>query len=335
MEYEVLTDLQGIEELLEDRNRKIFSLPESFRDDSFRIDPEYSYTIASEFALIGKATFENKENRILVSSAKEARSRFSYGEFSYPLDPSLCKKGNHNIQLGEVKIIEHPLAWMLAYGIYADFHLSESSFPTFDDCDRPYLEGMKGNLKKGEKRRRITVSNPFALVWEKGYCILEPPEQEETGLLFLDHQVSYPGTTVGNARIRVPFGAETFSYFADARTTAFRTKKDAENFYQIGLAGGLKDYPFTLENVLLLDEDRIYNPRGKYFDPVTEFDFEFLCHELIDIASWIRFIEEEYSGKFSGRMTTYLFDHHKQIDIAQFTCDREELKKRNLEIVAV
>lgn len=326
----VLTQISEIKNLLSDRNPEILHLPPEFAYQ-VEIDPDYSYTIQKEFSVEGKATFENKDAVVQVSPVRNGRSCFSWNGIRYDLDSRNCIKGNHNIQLGEVKVIEHPLAWMLAFGVYADFTLSESSFPTFDYCDQVYMDHSKGNWRKLEKRKKITVSSPFALIWEKGYCVLEPPTKDTKGLL-IDHQVEYPGTTVGRSRILTELTPENFSYFGDARTTAFRNKKDAESFYQIGLAGGLKDYPFTLENVLLLDEDRIYNIRDKFKDPNSDYNYEFICHELIDIMSWLRFVEEKYEGKFFGKMTTFLFDHHKQIDIAQFSCDPEELEKFGIRI---
>ncbi|MEI1278360.1 UDP-3-O-acyl-N-acetylglucosamine deacetylase [Leptospira venezuelensis] len=326
----VLTQISEIKNLVSDRNPEILHLPPEFAE-KVEIDPNYSYTIQKEFSVEGKATFENKDSVVKVSPAQNGKSGFSWNGIRYDLDSEKCKKGNHNIQLGEVKVIEHPLAWMLAFGIYADFSLTESSFPTFDYCDRVYMDQFKGNWRRLGERKKITVSSPFALVWDKGYCILEPAVQDSKGLL-IDHQVEYPGTTVGKSRIVTELTPENFSYFGDARTTAFRNKKDAESFYQIGLAGGLKDYPFTLENVLLLDEDKIYNIRDKFKDPRSDYNYEFICHEMIDIISWLRFVEEKYEGKFFGKMTTFLFDHHKQIDIAQFSCNQDELKKHGIRI---
>ncbi|TGJ99348.1 UDP-3-O-(3-hydroxymyristoyl)glucosamine N-acyltransferase [Leptospira semungkisensis] len=327
---QVLTNPSQIKDLKETRNPNLLYLPPEFKAET-GIERNSSYTLQKEFTVEGKATFENKPSKVSVSPAKNGKSSFSWQGNKYDLDPEKCIKGNHNIQLGEVKVIEHPLAWMLAFGLYADFSLEEASLPTFDYCDRVYMEGAKANLKQVGNRKPIFVSSPFALVWEKGYCILEPEDHDK---LIIDHQVSYPGETVGNSRIEMEFNSETFSFFGDARTTAFRNKKDAENFYQIGLAGGLKDYPFTLENVLLLDEDKIYNPREKFLDAKSGYNYEFLCHEIIDIVSWLRFAEEEYEGRFVGRMTTFLFDHHKQIDIAQFVCNRENLEKNGISILS-
>lgn len=326
---QILTDSQKISELKASRFPNPIGFPKHFRDEEFAFDLNSSYTISKPFQVRGIGTLENKPSEITVKPAGGDYSLFAHSGKNYELKPSLCIKGNHNIQLGDVKIIEHPLAVMSAFGFYLDFELEQSSFPTFDFCDQVYLDGIRNNFHKIGEVSKITVAKPFAVVWEKGYCILEPDEEGTS--LFLDHQVSYPGQTVGNARIQTELTPALFSYIASARTTAFRPGVEAEKFYQMGLAGGLKDYPFTLENVILLNEEKIFNPREKF-----EFEgnnFEFLAHELIDILAWIRFVEEEYKGRFFGKMTTFLFDHHKQIDIAQLVCDRKRFSEIGIRVL--
>ncbi|WP_232380641.1 UDP-3-O-acyl-N-acetylglucosamine deacetylase [Leptospira ainlahdjerensis] len=292
-------------------------------EDRFPIEVRNSYTIQKEFSVKGVSTLENQPSTIRVKPSTGAFSKFSHSQKTLELRPEFCIKGNHNIQLGEVKIIEHPIALQSAFGLYLDFELEMSSFPSFDFCDQVYLDGIENNLRKIGEVPWITVARSFVMTWEKGYCILEPDLGDRK--LILDHQVSYPGSTVGNSRIETEMSPEIFSYIASARTTAFRPGEEAEKFYQIGLAGGLKNYPFTLENVILLNEERIFNPREKFIHEGK--NYEFLAHELIDILAWIRFVEEEYKGRFVGKMTTFLFDHHKQIDIAQFVCNRKEFSE--------
>ncbi|TGK22844.1 UDP-3-O-acyl-N-acetylglucosamine deacetylase [Leptospira stimsonii] len=323
------TTLQTISELKNTRFPEIDQFPNHFLDDRFPIDVQNSYTVQKEFSVIGVSTLENQSSTIRVKPSSGSFSKFSYAQKTLELRPEYCIKGNHNIQLGEIKIIEHPIALQSAFGLYLDFELEKSSFPTFDFCDQVYLDGLDNNLQKIGEVPLITVARPFAMSWEKGYCILEPDEGDRK--LILDHQVSYPGTTVGNSRIRTEMTPEIFSFIASARTTAFRPGEEAEKFYQIGLAGGLKDYPFTLENVILLNEEKIFNPREKFAHEGK--NYEFLAHELIDILAWIRFLEEEYKGRFVGNMTTFLFDHHKQIDIAQFVCDRNRFSEIGMRIL--
>ncbi|RHX79611.1 UDP-3-O-acyl-N-acetylglucosamine deacetylase [Leptospira yasudae] len=326
---QVFTDLRKISELKESRFAVSLRFPEHFQNSRLPVDRNASYTIQKPFVINGISTLENKPTRITVKPSGGSYSRFTHSGKSYELNPSFCIKGNHNIQLGDVKIIEHPIAFQSAFGLYLDFELEESSFPTFDHCDQVYWDGVLENLQKIGDVPKITVTKPFVAVWDKGYCILEP--DDGSGTLFLDHQVSYPGNTVGDSRIQTEMTPEIFAYIASARTTAFRPGAEAEKFYQIGLAGGLKDYPFTLENVILLNEEKIFNPREKFIHEGK--NYEFMAHELIDILAWIRFVEEEYKGRWIGKMTTFLFDHHKQIDIAQFVCDRKRFSEIGISVL--
>ncbi|XDD49479.1 UDP-3-O-acyl-N-acetylglucosamine deacetylase [Leptospira sp. WS92.C1] len=326
---QISTDSQKISELKQSRYPNSLRFPEHFKDKSYAFFSGESYTISKPFVLQGISTLENKLSTIIVKPAFGAFSKFSHLQFSQDLKPEFCIKGNHNIQLGEVKIIEHPIALMSAFGFYLDFDLEQPSFPTFDFCDQVYLDGIRDNFQKIGDIPCFTVKKSFVIIWEKGYCILEPDDGDQ--ILSLDHQVSYPGDTVGNARIKADMSPQLFAYIASARTTAFRSGVEAEKFYQIGMTGGLKDYPFTLENVILLNEEKIFNPREKFES--QGLNYEFLAHELIDILAWIRFVEEEYKGRFVGKMTTYLFDHHKQIDIAQFVCDRNRFSEIGIRIL--
>ncbi|MBM9502483.1 UDP-3-O-acyl-N-acetylglucosamine deacetylase [Leptospira sp. 201903071] len=320
---QIHTTTQTISELKKSRFPEILHFPKHFLGDRSQVEIQNSYTIQKEFSVKGVSTLENRPSTIRVKPASGSFSKFSYSQKTLELKPEFCIKGNHNIQLGDVKIVEHPIALQSAFGLYLDFELENSSFPTFDFCDQVYLDGIENNLQKIGEVPSITVAKPFVMSWDKGYCILESDSGEQK--LILDHQVSYPGSTVGNSRIVTEMTPEIFSYIASARTTAFRPGEEANKFYQIGLAGGLKDYPFTLENVILLNEEKIFNPRDKFVHQGK--NYEFIAHELIDILAWIRFVEEEYKGRFVGKMTTFLFDHHKQIDIAQFVCNRKEFSE--------
>ncbi|TGK28943.1 UDP-3-O-(3-hydroxymyristoyl)glucosamine N-acyltransferase [Leptospira gomenensis] len=316
----IFTDAVQIKTLLENRFTDVLRFPEHFSDERFNLDTGRSYTVLRPFPVRGISTLENKPTTVLVLPSSGEYSRFSHLGSTHELKPEFCIKGNHNIQLNEIKIVEHPISLMSAFGLFLDFELDQPSFPTFDFCNEVYLEGIRDNLLPLGERPAFTVNRPFAALWDKGYCVVEPDDRNSLALT-LDHQVSYPGSSVGNTRIVAEIDPPLYAYIASARTTAFRPGEEAEKFHQIGLAGGLKDYPFTLENVILLNEERIFNPREKFAHDGR--NFEFIAHELIDVLAWIRFVEEEYKGRFTGKVTTFLFDHHKQIDVSQFVCDRE------------
>lgn len=313
------TSLDRIKEIKSERFQTITPEPETFKDDRLKLKKDKSYSIINDSIINGISSFENKPIQIQLSSPSSEIPTFGFQNKKLPLIPSLTIKGQHNIQLGEIKIIEHPISVMTALNVNMDLTLSEASFPTFDYCNKPYIDALENNLKETGDAKFFTVKQPFAGVFEKGYFIIEPDEGQKS--LLVDHQVSYPGTSIGNSRIQVEISPEFYTFLCDARTPAFRPKEETKKNFEIVKNKLIKDYPITTENVLFVDEDTIYNPRTKFdFNGINH---EFMMHELIDIIAFLKFVDVKYSGKFVGRLTTFLFDHHKQIDAANFMCSDE------------
>jgi hypothetical protein len=98
----------------------------------------------------------------------------SWGERRYPLLPEHAGRGLHNMQLGEIRIIEHLCALMVALNLRLDADVSEPSFPTFDDCDATLVRAIEGVVRPGGPLRHFSVKQPVALVFERGYVLLEP-----------------------------------------------------------------------------------------------------------------------------------------------------------------
>ncbi len=317
-----------------ERHKNPLQPPEFFRDPTPNLDRDRTYTLASPFTVDGMASFENKPMTIRVSpwssrSAEEQQLLGNHPGFRYngemlPLKTEHARKGAHNIQLGEIKIIEHVLAFLLALGIEADFEVSLPSFPTYDHCNRPFLDAAKPLLRPTGKPKFFTVKRPFAGIFENGgYFVLEPDDGERRFLM--DHQVSYPGESVGNQRIIAEITPEFFAYICDARTTSFRN--DTRRIYWLARLGIARwFYPVTTRNILFADAQKLYNPRSKFDANGT--NYEFICHELMDVMAWLKFVEAKYNGRFAGKLTTFLFDHHRQVDAAQYVCENPEFEKK-------
>ncbi len=316
----IIRKLDDIRALKSDRVREIKPVPDSFRDDSYGFVAGCRHRLTRPFRVSGTATFENAPVTIDIEQMRGERPAFSGGATSLPLEPEHAIKGLHNIQLGDVKIIEHPLAMMSALGLDLDFKLDQPSFPTFEYCNREYLEASRGLFAPGEALRRFTVREPIALGFDEGYLILEPDEGD--GELVIDHQIAYPGRSVGQQRIVAPITPEFFCFFGAARTPSFRPRAEAEQLFALAAAGQLKNYPFHPGNVLLVDEDRHYNPRSEFV--FKDHNYEFILHELIDVLAWFKFPEAQLGGRFAGRMSAYRFDHHAQIDAALYFCNPGE-----------
>ena len=306
-----------------ERHRKVLPVPENFRDASYGIRADRRYSLSREVQVRGVASFENRPLTIRMRPVRGFMPTIGCRGLNLPLRSEHAVKGAHNIQLGEVKIIEHVLAMMTALNLDVDFLLSRPSFPTFDHCNRPFLEAARGHFVDQGPAKLFTVRRPFGGIFDRGYFMLEPADGERT--LVMDHQISYPGTAVGDQRIVAAITPEFFSYICGARTTSFRP--ETRRIYWLTRLGIARlKYPVTVHNILFADAHKLYNPRT-WFD-AGGINYEFICHELMDVMAWIRFLEVQQNGKFVGRLTTFFFDHHRQVDAARFVCEAPEFERR-------
>jgi UDP-3-O-acyl-N-acetylglucosamine deacetylase len=329
---QIETNPRNLRDIKAGRHPGILPVPDHFRDDSLNLRADRRYNLARPVEIRGVASFENRRMRIQMRSRRGAFPTIGCGGLNLPVLAEHAVKGEHNIQLGEVKIIEHVLAMTTALNLDVDFLLSRQSFPTFDYCNRPFLNAARSVFQDAGPVRHITVRRPFAGIFassnqkpglSRGYFMLEPDQGERA--LIMDHQISYPGQAVGNQRIVVRMDPNFFSYICDARTTSFRP--ETRRIYWLTRLGIARlKYPVTTRNILFADAEKIYNPRTKF--DAGGVNYEFICHELMDVMAWIKFLEVAYAGKFVGRLTTHFFDHHRQVDAARYVCQSPDFARR-------
>ncbi|MCE9597815.1 MAG: UDP-3-O-acyl-N-acetylglucosamine deacetylase [Spirochaetia bacterium] len=318
---DVTFDQGRIDDLLRDRHPIIRQIPDRLRKN-VPFKHGHAYGLLSPVTIKGTSSFENKPVRITLSPTNAAPTfeLASTGE-RFAIDPAICQKGQHNIQLGSIKIVEHPLSFMSAFGLRCDISLDQPSFPTFDYCNLPYLEAVENKIVDIGPERSFTIKSPACLLFGNGYCVLEP--DQGVNKLQIDHQVSYPGKSVSTIRIGTQLTPDIYAFLCAARTPSFRPRAENQKNYELVKSGALKEYPVTTENVLFVDEEEFYNPRAEFSE--DGFNYEFIMHEIIDIIAWLRFLEIAHNGRFVGKMTTFLFDHHAQIDAAIWACDHPSL----------
>jgi UDP-3-O-acyl-N-acetylglucosamine deacetylase len=316
-------DSEIIESCRQERHRPVFEYPDALCADGFGIDVTRAHTIQRPIRLQGMASFENRPVQIEMRPTKDGTPRIGIDETTLPLAVEHLVSGEHNIQLGSVKIIEHPLAVMVGLGVDFDLNLDEASFPTFDRCCLPFVDGIRENIVDCGSRSLITVDRALMLRFERGYLLLEP----DTGArdLILDHQIQYPGRAVGTQRIRFALTPERFAFLCQARTPSFRSAEETRGMLET-IRSGCAPYPITEENVLFADEDRLHNPRPEFV--WKGHNYEFLFHEVIDIIAWLKFVEVLHAARFVGTMTTFLFGHPEQIEAAKFFCSDPQMAKR-------
>ncbi|MCB1171632.1 MAG: UDP-3-O-acyl-N-acetylglucosamine deacetylase, partial [Leptospiraceae bacterium] len=276
-------------------------------------DNRYTWTVRKAVSVQGLSTFEKRPVTVTFYPQKGRRPLFYLEDGKSrgrALRPRNLEHGTNNIQLGPIQIIEHPLALMLALNLDVDIGITGPSFPTFDECNGPFLDALNHHVRRTRRRvSHFTVKEPVALKFDAGYCILEP----EVKGLWMDHQIDYPGF-LGRQRVVVEITPDFFFFLARARTPSFRSVQETDEIIERSRAGTLP-FPLGESNVLFADVNGLRNPR-----PVFEYNdhnYEFICHELIDVMAFLKIVESELHGRFCGRLTTLRFGHEQQIVAAR------------------
>lgn len=310
-------DRARIEVLKGGRLKQLTPIPPHFQDLAFELTPGRRRTIASPRTISGISSFEAQPLTIHLSPCHDGKPALHYAGERIPIEAGQAGKGQHNIELGGVKIIEHPLSVMVGMQVDFDIAIDQPSFPTLDYCNREYIDALRDNLVDLGPRRTVTLERAVALEFERGYCLLEP---DESGALTIDHQISYPGATVGERRYQAKITPPFYAFLAAARTPSFRPGGESKKNFELVRAGQTGGFPITVENVLFVDENEYYNPRPEF--DWHGLNYEFLLHEIIDIIAWIKLVEINEQAAVSMRMTTAFFDHHAQIDAARCCVER-------------
>lgn len=311
----------AIDEIRAQRWPSILSWPDPFTQSLPGFRANNKHTISRVATLEGTGSFSNQPVQIQLSACEDGKPWMQCGATKWAIDARHISLGEHNIQLGGIKIIEHPLALMSALNLDINFLLSVPDFPTFDECCRPFLEASISCIQPLQALQKFTVKEPVQINFEQGYVILEP--DDGNGFINIDHQIDYPGSSIGKQRIQFTLTPERFAYLCSARTPSFRPRAITTAIIDRIMAGTLTEFPVTLENVLFVDEERIYNPRKSFI--FNNHNYEFISHEIIDVTAILKLIEIQMNATFCGQMTTHRFGHKEQIQAARIFCSNLDI----------
>ncbi len=308
------TNLAEISEKKESRIPDVFILPDEWRDESFDLDPTRSYGVKEVVEVSGISTFGAREMVIKVLEQEGNIPAFGLqGEMRMAI-PTNLRSGKNNIHVGKIKITEHILAAVPSLGLRADFDLSESSFPSFDQGIFTLLEAIRPHLVDQGESKFVTVKEPFMVNFGSGYFIIEPDEGEHK--LIVDHQFSHSKNVLGNQRAIVEISPEVFAYIASARTIAYGIRTRIGKFIK-GLGGErLPLLNLGFENVVFVDKNEIVNPNLKF--EAGETNWEPLMHEIIDKLAIFGLVP----GRFVGRVTTFRTNHARDLDVAKVLLEK-------------
>lgn len=185
-----------------------------------------------------------------------------------------------------VQTIEHLLAALSACGVdNCRIDISGPEIPVLDGSSAPFVEqiGFVGIKSLSRERKAAVITKP---VWvEAG--------QSKAGFIpfpefWLDMTIDFQHSLIGEQRFVSPVDEETFTNnIAPSRTFGF--SEQIETLKKLGFAKG-----GSLDNAVLINEDRIVNPEG------LRFEDELVRHKALDAIGDLALFGVPILGCFVG-----------------------------------
>ena len=168
-----------------------------------------------------------------------------------------------------ISTVEHILAALFGLGLdNARIEIDGPEIPILDGSAAPFVEAIDaaGVVMLGASRRYLRVLKPVGVVSGQAYGELRPYGRG----LRIEIEIDFDHPQIGGQAIATDLSAASFRRdFARARTFGFA--RDVQRLWNAGYALGA-----SLENTLVLGDDRILNPEG------LRFADEFVRHKALD-----------------------------------------------------
>jgi len=236
-------------------------------------------TLASEIALTGTGVHTGAPASILLSPADpdtgicfvipnsadgEVELSASCQAISNVTLCTVLSDGNGT----SVATVEHMLAAIRGLGVdNIRIEIDSGEVPIMDGSSEPFVDAIDeaGVCEQDAPRRFIKILKPIRIEDGEACGELTPHD----GFL-VDVGIEFGTPLIGNQRIRLEITPDTFrDELSRARTFGFM--KDVEGLWAAGLALGA-----SLENTIVIGDDRVINPEG------LRFADEFVRHKALD-----------------------------------------------------
>jgi UDP-3-O-[3-hydroxymyristoyl] N-acetylglucosamine deacetylase len=186
-----------------------------------------------------------------------------------------------------VATIEHLTASLAALGVdNATIELDGPETPIMDGSAEPFVRLLDrvGLRPQDAPRRYIEILETIEVTQGDKRAALVPAERFE-----LAFEIAFPSRAIGRQAIDLVVDDESFrTELAGARTFGFI--QEVEALRKVGLARG-----GSLENVVVIDCDRVLNPEGlRWAD-------EFVRHKALDAVGDLSLLGAPVLGRFEGR----------------------------------
>ena len=185
----------------------------------------------------------------------------------------------------QIRTVEHLLSALCACGITDAFVVTDATeIPILDGSAIDFFNGIS---TVGAKKLSIfepeIVRESISVIDGEKYISLEPIEEEE---IVIEFEIKFDNETVSKMPQNLIYHHNTSNFYdhiASARTFGF--KKDLEHLLSLNLwLGG------SLENAILIDENRIINVNG------LRFENELVAHKVLDLVGDLSPVLSKYTG---------------------------------------
>lgn len=213
-----------------------------------------------------------RDNRIPVAAAAVTRTQ---------LNTEVANSAG-----ASVSTIEHLMAALAALGIdNATVELDGPEVPIMDGSALPFVQLLDraGRRTQDAPRRYIEIVEPVEVTEAGKQAALYPASTFE-----VDFSIDFASAAIGHQRVELQVDEASFrKELSAARTFGFI--HEVEALRAAGLARG-----GSLENVIVIDGDRILNPEG------LRFEDEFVRHKALDAIGDLYVLGAPLLGRFEA-----------------------------------
>jgi len=311
MKSRIVTNQEEIEQLKEDRQPNIFTLPEHRKDEKFALDPHKDYTVSQPVSFRWRSVLWARNMLIdVLASTHDGMNvalKNKIHNNSRDFNTDNVKKSKSSFKIGKVGVCEHTAALINGMGLHANFIVSVNNFPNFNEGIYKILSEIAPVLVEKWESKLMTVKEPIAIRFgKKWYFMLEPDQGEHK--LIVDHQFSHKNH-LGDQRIEIEITPEVFAHIASARPPAYGFRAAVSRKLKLFKIKRLPFLWLDAKNVVFVNKKNIWNPNPA-FDDEEWINREVLLHEVIDKLGALGILP----GRFVGRVTTFYTNHKKDVE---------------------
>lgn len=212
---------------------------------------------------------------------------------------------------GFVSTIEHLMSAISAYGIdNLRVILDANEVPVMDGSAMAFcmLLDEAGIRKLDKKKKILSIKRPVEVKMGDKFVRIEPSKDFK-----FDYTIKFDNPVIGEQNFVFDFSKKNFiEQIAKARTFGFL--KDVQMLRSKNLAlGG------SLDNAVVIDENRILNPEG------LRFENEFVRHKILDAIGDLALLGLPIIGKYTSYAGSHELNHKLTVDILKDKANYEIL----------